>query len=101
MILPNGHVHQFTMDGRSVHGMTSASQAVPDIDSVMESVCEVMEEELLKMRGHIVKLQKYIIERDGIDAFDSLYPNDDEGKEEIRRVRLKSQGFLSEDDMKI
>jgi hypothetical protein len=112
------HVHH---SGWSMSGHTHSppdhnhSIAVPDIEGTLKNLCDeieneqkLVEEELLKMKGHIRRLVNYLMDQDGIvgrEKFRELI-NDEarnlllEAKDEIIKLRAQA-GFLSEDDMKL
>jgi hypothetical protein len=110
----SGHTHSPPDNNHSI--------AVPDIEGTLKNLCDeieneqkLVEEELLKMKGHIRRMKghirrlvNYLMDQDGIvgrEKFRELI-NDEarnlllEAKDEIIKLRAQA-GFLSEDDMKL
>jgi hypothetical protein len=99
----NRHVHYLTTGNNDGHNH-SVQAVAEDTNEKFEALCEVMEEELLMMKGHIKQLTKYLIDPSSTSL--KSYVNDEavlllrEAKDEIIKLRAES-GFLSEDDMQL
>ena len=107
----NGHRHMTYQTGNN-DGHNHSVQAVQAVTDPQESLlilCELVEEELSNMKGHITQLTKYLLDQDGLVDKKVIFKelvNDEtknlliEARDEI--IKLRSQAdFLSEDDMKL
>jgi hypothetical protein len=99
-----GHRHMVMTTGNHDDHNHSYQSVAEDTNEKFEALCEVMEEELLMMKGHIKQLTKYLIDPSSTSL--KSYVNDEavlllrEAKDEIIKLRAES-GFLSEDDMQL
>ena len=106
------HTHMTYQTGNN-DGHNHSVQAVIDPRESLRIVCEEIEEdqrlvgeELLKMKGHITQLTKYLVDQDVKGELIKKYVDEEtvnlltEARDEIKKLRSQA-GFLSEDDMKL